>query len=371
MFAMLSGPWPRVLTDGTDVTALEVDVAAGRRAVADVEAAVDALVRETIEAQAEAGMGFVTDGHVRWADPAAVVLAALDAGDSGPDGLLLRAWRASGVTAAAVSEAAAVAQAAAVADAAAAADVPVAQALPGPYTLGRRGCADIAPNSDERRERTLSLAGALAGDLAALAAAGCPVVVVEEPAAVGVGADPWERALFAAAQQRLLADTEAFPDLHAMLAVTGGSAWEAGAEAIFAAPYRSYLFDLIAGPDNWYLVRAAPPERGIVCGAMSVEATGGEDQLPTLVWAARYAASAGGRGLERIGLANGTPLGGLDPARAREALLTLGRAADLAVRPLQEAVKAGLDPRTVGSRTAALGPDAPPPPRSRRRRAVP
>lgn len=353
MFAMLSGPWPRVLTDGTDLTALEVDVAAGRRAVADLEAAVDALVRETIEAQAEAGMGFLTDGHVRWADPAAVVLAALDAGDSGPDGLLLRAWRASGAVAAA------------------GADVHVAQALPGPYTLGRRGCPDIAPNSDEREERTLSLAGALAAELAALAAAGCPVVVVEEPAAVEVGADPWERALFAAAQRRLLADTEAFPDLHAMLAVTGGSAWEAGAEAIFAAPYRSYLFDLIAGPDNWYLVRAAPPERGIVCGAMRVEAIGGEDEVPTLVWAARYAASAGGRGLDRIGLANGTPLARCDPARAREALLIVGRAADLAVMPLQEAVKAGLDPRTVGSRTAALGPDVPPPPRSRRRRAVP
>ncbi len=354
MFAMLSGPWPRVLTDGTDLAALEVDVAAGRRSAADLEAAVEAVVRETIEAQAEAGMGFVTDGHVRWADPAAVVLAALDAGDSGPDGLLLRAWRASGVAAAA-----------------AVGDVPVAQALPGPYTLGRRGFADLSPISDERQERTLSLAGALAGDLAALAAAGCPVVVVEEPAALEVGADPGERTLFAAAQRRLLADTEAFPDLHPMLAVTGGSAWEAGAEAIFAAPYRSFLFDLIAGPDNWYLVRAAPPERGIVCGAMSVEATGGEDQLPTLVWAARYAASAGGRGLDRIGLANGTPLGGLDPTRAREALMTLGRAADLAVMPLQDAVKVGLDPRTVGSRTAALGPDAPPPPRSRRRRAVP
>ena len=353
MFAMLSGPWPRVLTDGTDLTALEVDVAAGRRSAADLEAAVEAVVRETIEAQAEAGMGFMTDGHVRWADPAAVVLAALDAGNSGPDGLLLRAWRASGVAAAAV------------------ADVPVAQALPGPYTLGRRGWSDLPPNSDERKERTLGIAEALARDLAALAAAGCPVLIVEEPAAVEVGADPWERALFAAAQRRLLADTEAFPDLHAMLAVTRGSAWEAGAEAIFAAPYRSYLFDLIAGPDNWYLVRATPPERGIVCGAMLVEMTGGEDQLPTLVWAARYAASAAGRGLDRVGLANGTLLRELDPARAREALLTLGRAADLAVMPLQEAVKVGLDPRTVGSRTAALGPDAPPPPRSRRRRAVP
>lgn len=337
MFAMLSGPWPRVKPDGSD---------------ADVKW--DDRVREVVGLQVEAGMGFVTDGHVRWADPAAAILAALEAGDTGPDGLLLRVWRATAAAASAMGT-----------------DVPAAQALPGPYSLGRRGSYGLPAPGAEREEHTLSLAAALASELAALATAGCPIVIVEEPAAVDVGADPPERALFAAAQQRLLADVEPFADLHAMLAITGGSAAEAGAAAIFAAPYRSYLFDLVAGPDNWYLVRAAPPERGIVCGAMRVVAPGAEDQLPLLVWAARYAASAGGRGPDRVGLANATPLGGLDPAAAREALLTLGRAAALAAMPLDRAVEAGLDPRTVGSRTAALGPDAPRPPRPPRGRALP
>lgn len=343
MFAMLSGPWPRVKPDGSD---------------ADVNW--DARVREVVGLQVEAGMGFVTDGHVRWEDPAAAILAALEVGDTGPEGLLLRAWRATAAAASATGT-----------------DVPAVQALPGPYTLGRRGCSGLPATGAEREEgeareaRTLSLAGVLASELASLAAAGCPVVIVEEPAAVDIGANPPERALFAAAQQRLLADVGAFPDLHAMLAITGGSAAAAGAASIFAAPYRSYLFDLVAGPDNWYLVRAAPPERGIVCGAMRVEPTGGEDQLPLLVWAAHYASSSGGRGPDRVGIANATPLGGLDPAAAREALLTLGRAADLAAMPLQHAVEAGLDPRTVGSRTAALGADAPRPPRPRRPRAIP
>ena len=332
---MLSGPWPRVTGDRSD---------------ADVDW--DDRVREVVGTQIEAGMGFVTDGHVRWADPAAAILAALEAGDAGHDGLLLRAWRATSAAASATG-----------------AGIPAAQALPGPYTLGLRGCSGLPATGEEREERTLSLAGALASELAALAAAGCPVVIVHEPAAVDIRADSPERALFAAAQQRLLADVEAFPDLHAMLAITGGSAAEAGAAAIFAAPYRSYLFDLVAGPDNWYLVRAAPPERGIVCGAMRVETTGGENQLPLLVWAARYAASAGGRGLDRVGLANATPLGGLDQAAARAALLTLGRAADLAAMPLERAVEAGLDPRTIGSRTAAPGSErtVPAPPAKRPR----
>ena len=63
----------------------------------------------------------------------------------------------------------------------------------------------------------------------------------------------------ATAQAALLGDD---PPLHAMLAITGGSAWEAGPETILEAPYASYLFDLIAGPDNWYLVRAAPGRPG-------------------------------------------------------------------------------------------------------------
>ena len=70
-------------------------------------------------------------------------------------------------------------------------------------------------------------------------------LVIDEPEAVSVGGDDGERELFADAQARLLADG---PALHAMLAITGGSAWEAGPETILGAPYQSWLFDLVAGP---------------------------------------------------------------------------------------------------------------------------
>ena len=108
----------------------------------------------------------------------------------------------------------------------------------------------------------------------------------------------------------------------------------AGPEAVFGAPYASHLFDLIAGPDNWYLVRAAPGDRGIICAALVAGVPGAKrDQAPLLAWAAQYAASANGRGLDRVGLANASPLGGLTPAAAREALGGLGRAAALAALP--------------------------------------
>jgi hypothetical protein len=134
------------------------------------------------------------------------------------------------------------------------------------------------------------------------------------------------------------------PPLHAMLAITGGAAWEAGSETILEAPYASYLFDLIEGPDNWYLVRAAPGDRGIVCAALRAPSTG--DQAPLLVWAARYAASANGRGPDRVGLANASSLAGLDVVAARASLEALIRAARLAALDPADAVAAGLDRRT-------------------------
>lgn len=321
MFAMLAGSWPRVTIDGVRLDALEAGLAEGAVPAAKVAAAIERVVVETVAAQVEAGMGLITDGRVRWADPAGALLAAIRDGETGAVGTLVRAWRST----------------------AALADVPVAAVITGPWTLARLdvggwGDASVVPG------RAGELADALASELEALAAAGCPVVVVEEPAAVAIGADERARSGFARAQRRLMRRT---PDLHAMLAITGGSAAGAGAETIVGAPYASFLFDLLAGPDNWHLVRAAAPERGIVCAALAAgDGRGAIDQSPQLVWAARYAASSGGRGLGRVGLANAAPLAHLSPEEARRALDALGRATAFSAMAPGDAVAAGLDKRT-------------------------
>ncbi len=323
MFAMLSGRWPRIAADGTHLAALEQEVAsfelpvpAQQAAQERVTAAVDRLVEEVVRAQEAAGLDLVTDGQVRSADPGGDLLRALQTGQIGDRGLLVESWRATSALT----------------------DRAVAQTVPGPYSLGRR----VTEGQDEetRAELTLELAGRLGGELGALAAAGCPMVLVEEPAAIAIGADDTERTLFADAQARLLAPA---PDLHAMLVIAGGSAWEAGAGTILTAPYRSYLFDLIAGPDNWYLVRATRGDRGIVCGAL--DPASNADQAPILDWAARYAASGNGRGPERVGVTNASSLETLAPDAARDVLATLARAARLAVRSPTEAVAEGMDPR--------------------------
>ncbi len=295
MFAMLNGRWPRVPGDTTDIASLEAVANAGDTdAWERLNAVIDALVVGAVRAQEEAGLDLITDGQVRWPDPGLVMLRAVQLDDLGSDGRIVRAWRAT----------------------AALTDRTVAQVIPGPYSLGRRVTEGKEPA--ERAEFTLELAHHLARQLRSLHDAGCPMVQVEEPAAIVIGDDDAERELFANAQSALLAEASG---VHSMLVITGGSAWEAGAETILAAPYSSYLLDLISGPDNWYLVRAAPGDRGIVCAALEVPST--LDQGPTLDWAARYAASSNGRGPSRVGLANasqpGRPYARCCPGGARDA----------------------------------------------------
>lgn len=339
MFTMIQGPWPRVTADGVALADLEAAVAAGTAEAAELAAATERLVAEVLAAQAEAGIDLLTDGQVRWPDLTDAVRLALLEGRLDAERPLVAAWRAAAT--------------------AAPAGAAVAQAVPGPYTLGWRALEDAVRSAQEagdavpepagrtaaRFEVTLGIADSLAREIAALAAAGCPMVVVEEPEAVAIGAAAAERTLFANASARLLADAGG---THAMLAVTGGSAHEAGGPTFFEAPWQSVLVDLIAGPDNWKLVRQAPGSIGVVCAALRVREDGLEvDRAPELVWAAKYAASANGRGLERVGLANATRLVACGPGPARAALGQLTRAAGLAVLPLADAVEAGLDRRTI------------------------
>ncbi len=231
-------------------------------------------------------------------------------------------------------------------------DRPVKQALLGPYSTGRAADAWAGPGAgdDARTEATLAAAATLQADLLALAAAGCPFIEIHEPAAIGIGADGVERALFREAHRRSL---DGVAGTHLSLAITGGSADAAGVETLLAAPYASLAVDLIAGPDNWRLVTTTPGERGIVCGVVSAERDA-DDRPEVLLWAAGYAASTGGRGSNRVGLATASSLAHLPWEVAVRKLALLGEAARLADLPPAER-RRRLDPRAVDIRSAALG----------------
>ncbi len=158
--------------------------------------------------------------------------------------------------------------------------------------------------------------------LRALAAAGCPLIEIHEPAATGIGEDAAERARFRESHLRLL---DGVAGTHLSLAITGGDAHAAGIETILAAPYDSLAVDLIAGPDNWKLVVATPGDRGIICGALPVAADSA-DGPETLLWAAGYAASTEGRGPARVGLATAASLAHLPWTVALAKMARLGDA---------------------------------------------
>jgi len=224
--------------------------------------------------------------------------------------------------------------------------------LPGPFSLART----LQGGGLRAEALELGLAEALNQEIRALEAAGCPLVQVDEPELVRVGDDPARRRRFVEAARRLLEGTR----IHAMLAVVGGSADAAGAATVFDAPFASLLVDLIAGPDNWRLVRQAPTDRGIVCAALPVEADRTID-LPLLVWAAGYAAASNGRGSERVGLATAGSLAGLPWEEADRRMHLLGEAAAV-VDATPEERAARLDPRALSRPRRTLGWAAPTPP---------
>jgi methionine synthase II (cobalamin-independent) len=318
MFATLAGGYP----------------AADPIAQAPSPSAADELVCEILAEQAASGLGLLTDGGVRWPDPVAAIGAALledGIGAAGPfwsGPITLDAWRFA---------------------ANAADELPVKQCLPGPYTLGRRFAADEAA----RPVLTLGFAVALAREVGALAAAGCPFVQVDEDEATEIGTDEAERALFRESHARLLAGLP--PERpHLSLAISGGNADTAGPETFFGAPYDSHFFDLLAGPDNWRLVTRAPAERGIVLGVVDAR-TPEPDLVELVVWAVAYAASTGGRGEARIGIAPSGSLVGLPRAVARRKIELLGEVVRLIERRHEEPIAAALDPPAVDLRSAALG----------------
>lgn len=254
MFATLLGGLPRPLDHSGET-------------IANDDSAVVAL----IEAQTEAGLEPLTDGRLRTRGPLGVI-GTLDGVATGPAGLRLtalprwtgpltvEAWRFAAGQAAGL----------------------VKQALPGPYTLGRR----LGP--DDVDAATAAFATALRSEIVALADAGCALVEIEERDAHLIGTDPEERHRFADAHRRLL---DGIDGVHLSLAIVGGNADSAGIETILAAPYSSLAVDLIDGPDNWRLVTQTPGDRGVVCGALSTR-TPSDDSLELLHWAASYAAAS-------------------------------------------------------------------------------
>ena len=234
--------------------------------------------------------------------------------------------------------------------AAASTTVAVKQALLGPFSAAR-------PTGGDARSRSPSPAGAIA---VALAAAGCPLVEIEEPEAVADRRRRRRRRVAFAAALRRLTDVVdgpsppvAGPDRRQRRPAGCGNALRPAVRQLRVRPDRRprQLAAHRRGPGR-------PRDRLRRPGP----GTGRGRPPETLVWAAHYAASTKGRGLERVGLSNASS----SPAsrgseRGPSWSHSPMQCAPAAVRDPKE-LAASLDPRAVDIRSAALGgydPDAP------------
>ena len=359
MYATLVGAYPRTPLPGRPfrLRAAYGQLERGEIDAAGFRAVQDELVRELIREQLDAGLGLLADGQVRWEDAQTAVAHVLDGFEitgllryfdtntyyrqpravSEPRWrrpLFVEDWRfADGVARELGRERGSH-------------PVPVKACLVGPYTLGRLS----DPGEIGRERLTLAGAEALNQEVRALADAGAPVIQVDENALTLIGeADTSEREL---AAQALLRVTDGVDPRRLCLAVTMGGAEGAGSRLLFDAPFGSYLFDLVAGPNGWRLIADAPGDREIVCGVADARNTRPDDE-GLMAWSARYAAALGRRGLDRVALSPSTGLEYLPRDRARAKITALGDAARKAEAAGSTGLRAVLDPaaETAGSRS--------------------
>jgi hypothetical protein len=217
-------------------------------------------------------------------------------------------------------------------------DRAVKQALPGPFSLGGEATA----------------AEELADVAIALAEAGCPLVEIEERWVERL-ADEHQQRRFRELHERLL---ERVSGTHMSLSIVGGAPPQAAWATVLELSYASLAVDLIDGPESWNLVTRWPGDRGVIAGVESARKL--DEPKEVLLWAAHYAASTQGRGLNRVGLGSAGSYANLTWEAAVRKLQLLGDAARLASMPPSSELSASLDPRAVSSRAAALGTTARP-----------
>lgn len=264
--------------------------------------------------QLEAGLGLLTDGRLHRV--------------TGAPGGVVRAWRAADTVARHLAEAEGLGP-------------PLVKAcLVGPWSLG---------GGDPGAVR--SAATRLAAAIDALFEAGSAVVQLTEPGVGSIGgADRAAIELLGEVLEGLAAPFVGAG--HLALAVAGGAASQVPPDRLMVG-MSSYLFDLIASPDDWNACARVPGDAGLVVGVVDPR-PGRPGVREVGVWGARYAASMGGRGAMRTGVCPGSGIERLDRDAARGVLALaadVARAADLPDQALAEEV----DPMAVDARSGALG----------------
>ena len=138
----------------------------------------------------------------------------------------------------------------------------------------------------------------------------------------------------------------ALAGVHRALLPVGGNLVGMTRDQWSQIPAESLVINPIRDPESWRAAATWPGDRGLILAL--VPAPGDEEPEPVeiLLWAVRYAASLGGRGLDRVGVAGmlPTPKARVDAEEAARRIALLERLVQLSSAN-EETLRTELDPR--------------------------
>lgn len=138
----------------------------------------------------------------------------------------------------------------------------------------------------------------------------------------------------------------ALAGVHRALLPIGGNLIGMSREEWLQIPAESLVINPIRDPESWRAAATWPGDRGLILALVPAPGDEAAEPVEILLWAVRYAASLGGRGLDRVGVAGMLPIikGAPDPAEAAKRIALLERLVQLSAAN-EETLRAELDPR--------------------------
>ena len=138
----------------------------------------------------------------------------------------------------------------------------------------------------------------------------------------------------------------ALAGIHRALLPVGGNVIGMSHEEWLQIPAESLVINPIRDPESWRAAATWPGDRGLILALVPAPGDEAAEPVEILLWAVRYAASLGGRGLDRVGVAGMLPIakGAPDPLEAEKRIALLERLVELSAAN-EETLRAELDPR--------------------------
>jgi hypothetical protein len=138
----------------------------------------------------------------------------------------------------------------------------------------------------------------------------------------------------------------ALAGVHRALLPVGGNLVGLSHEEWLQIPAESLVINPIRDPESWRAAATWPGDRGLILALVPAPGDEAAEPVEILLWAVRYAASLGGRGLDRVAVAGMLPIakGAPDPAEVERRIALLERLVELSAAN-EETLRAELDSR--------------------------